>query len=487
METFLEICKAFAALPPFKSPAPEDVYGTSLPLWHGVNEDAISKLIGRTKGKAEPQAVGDFPAKVEAALPKLEERLRREFDRQILEHPADASSMAHKLGSLTDAIIGAVTDWTVDGKNDALKQFSAVVEDFYVQPLLALIAAIPADKTPQNRGQPPVSHLPATDKPVATFSDQQTLGFHTISPDVMDRIISSPVGLVSMPTSYAGFPILWVALAHEICGHDIAQAFDRKPETRSRLVTELQNSLSTITDLNEEWRGVWQTWLEEAVADVYGMVFLGPHFAVGMAAWLSVTNTYSAQYPPEALGGLTNSFWVDGDEVSEHPPNLIRMHILEGALQALSEEPQSVIGKYFDMLTAMIREAGAGRSTVMVIDRNQGEAMFAYDAAPIIEDARKIGRYIASVKLKTLGSYSAAQLLPWTKEQKDKTAAFCEICLGNNNNVTEQITGRQFTSRHMLAGALMAVADNPALIIQINDRLQQGLSYRYTYPGSGSE
>lgn len=359
---------------------------------------------------------------------------------------------------------------------EPLQQFSAIVADFYFSELPNLI-----QKTGIHL------ELPSLEAPVATFSDAQILGFHTISPDVMHRIISNPVGLVSMPTSYARFPILWVALAHEICGHDVVRAFDRDPAKESRLIMELQDSLSKMTNVNDQWRGVWRVWFEEAVADVYGMIFLGPHFAVGMAAWLSATNAYSAVYSPQKIGGLTSSFWVDGDEVSEHPPNLIRMYILMGALDELARTGSSVIGDYSNMLRNMIDEAQRYQSIVTVIDRNQDEAMFAYEAAPIIHDALQIGAHIASIKLETLGGASVADLLPWTIEKCNQTKAFCQLCLDNNDDIKNELPGKQFTSCHMVAGALMAVTENPTLIKQINARLQQGLSYRYEYPGNGSD
>jgi hypothetical protein len=477
MATFFEICKAFATLPPFRPSTSNEEFGNSLPLSQGVNESALAKLISASMKADDEWPIGPFARQVETKVRGLREALRRECDLQVIQHPSDASFMDTKLARLTDAIIGAVTDWSTPEKKQPLQQFSAIAADFYFGPLFPLIG-----NTKSNQ------ELPTLERPVATFSDSQVLGFHTISPDVMDRIIGAPVGLISMPTAYANAPILWVALAHEICGHDIVQAFDRKPETRSRLITELQASLSTIKFQTAGWRSIWETWLEEAIADVYGMICLGPHFAVGMAAWLSVTNAYSDAYPVQKLGELTNSFWIDGSEVSEHPPNLIRMCILSGALEALGQSQSSVLADFSPMLAGIIKAAQGPQSVVTVIDRNQGEAVFAYDAAPIIADARAVGEYIALVELKTLGGKSVKDLLPWTKEHRSRAEQCSAVCLTpEQHDVSEQMMAKGFTCIDIMAGALMAVTNHPSEVAQINTRLQQALSYRIANPGNGSE
>ena len=116
MATFLEICEAFATLPPFKTSASGEVYGSSLPLWHGVNDDALSKLITHSTKEDKDWPVGNFARAVKKQFPHLGDALRREFDKQVLEHPTDSPFMDTKLASLTDAIIGAVTDWSTPEK-----------------------------------------------------------------------------------------------------------------------------------------------------------------------------------------------------------------------------------------------------------------------------------------------------------------------------------------------------------------------------------
>ncbi len=79
MATFLEICEAFATLPPFKTSASGEVYGSSLPLWHGVNDDALSKLITHSTKEDKDWPVGNFARAVKKQFPHLGDALRREL------------------------------------------------------------------------------------------------------------------------------------------------------------------------------------------------------------------------------------------------------------------------------------------------------------------------------------------------------------------------------------------------------------------------
>src|SRR5262245_59532025 len=67
---------------------------------------------------------------------------------------------------------------------------------------------------------PLVERLP----PLATFRRDGALGPYTYPADVVSNIIGADVAIVSMPSTYAGHPLVWAALAHETGGHDIVHA-----------------------------------------------------------------------------------------------------------------------------------------------------------------------------------------------------------------------------------------------------------------------
>lgn len=467
MDSFHAICAAFAGLAPFAAIQANEEPGNALPLWHGVNGGVVHALMNPDAFDQMSSTTAAHLSRIRAGMPRLAERLHLEFDQEALRREDDAF-LDIKLARLTDALIGSVADWGVPARIVPLQRFNAIIEDFYVEALLKLAKAVQGD-------------FPLTDWPVATFSDTETLGIHTISPDAMHNIAGVPIGLVSLPTGYAEFPVLWVALAHEVCGHDLVRAFDDQPFTHSRLFLQLQESFHQITNLSPGWSDVWRAWLEEAIADVYGLAIMGPTFAIGMAAWLSTTNAASAAHPPSALGELTNVIWLNHGHISEHPPNLIRLHMMLGALKAMATNSKSSVGAYIDRIAAIIAEAGRGQTSVAVIEGSQGEVAFHYDMADLVHDAETIGRHIASAKVAVLDDTSIADLMAWTQSEEAEAAEFSRHYLTGSDDLASGQPRWAHSSIAMMAGALMAIIAAPGEILTINDRLKRDLEDRGMY------
>jgi len=467
MVPLLEICAALANLAPIIAISNSEEQGNALPRHHGVDGKRIQETMSIT-APAMPHDIKTNLSIIRDAMGGLGSVLQKEYDREILQHGEDAF-LDIKLARLTDAIIGAWTDWADDHKRPALKRFRVIVEDFYVTPLAKLIVSLKSGQS-----------LPTTSYPIVTFSDTQTLGIHTISPDVMDRMANIPVGLISMPAAYADFPVLWVALAHEICGHDVVRAFDQSSDGDSKLFLELMASFDRISPtITPGWEEVWKAWLEEAIADVYGLIVMGPMFAVGMAAWLSTTNAASNALPTNKLGELTNFIWLNDGSISEHPPNLIRLHILAGALKWLITD-ESTRDSYIATIDELIEGASGGQTHVAVIEGSAGEIAFRYPIEPLTADARIIGRHLASVRLPMLGCRCIAELMPWDNTKEENAREIARLFVTDAASWTPSDLS-SFSSVYMMAGAFMAMTYDPRKLTVINERLMGALDKRYEF------
>ena len=98
------------------------------------------------------------------------------------------------------------------------------------------------------------------------------------------------IGIVSLPATYRDHPVLWAGLSHEVGGHDVVHADDglvaeMVAKTRTLLAPNFapRRNLDTAT-LNAL---IWSFWMDEAAADVCGILNMGPVFALNLAGFLA--------------------------------------------------------------------------------------------------------------------------------------------------------------------------------------------------------
>lgn len=165
----------------------------------------------------------------------------------------------------------------------------------------------------------------------------------------------------------------------------------------------------------------------------------------------------------------------NGRPAGDHPPDILRLHAMMAAIEALPEGDDATRQKWRDLMN-IVREDIAGTvSTIDVFDVEEQQVLLQYPAEQLIADARAIGTYIATADLPILGDKKIIQLKPWAKENDAIAAAFAA-------HATAHLTGDTLTydhdlcsPRHCLVGATKALFDSPERSDTINEHLMMAL------------
>ncbi len=211
---------------------------------------------------------------------------------------------------------------------EPLHRFLAVISDLYRSFL---------DKSKRaGLDLPLVTQLP----PLALFeSASGGIGPYTITSDDVWNLTTSNIGLVSLPSKYQDHPLVWAVLAHETGGHDVLHAdYALLSELKQGVWRELGarppdvDSAPVITDsapviAPEQLSGlVWSHWMDEAASDVYGLLNIGPEFAISLAAYFSALSVVSrgrgaqAAHPFLGVDCLEENFYRQKFQLEAHPP-----------------------------------------------------------------------------------------------------------------------------------------------------------------------
>jgi len=127
--------------------------------------------------------------------------------------------------------------------------------------------------------------------PLACFqADSGEQGPYTIESDIMHQLFGIEIGIVSLPATYRSHPVIWSVLSHEVCGHDVVHADDGLLQEMTAAAQALlapdfspRKRLDTAA-LNALLRSYW---MDEAAADVYGVLNMGPAFGLSLAAFVA--------------------------------------------------------------------------------------------------------------------------------------------------------------------------------------------------------
>ncbi len=173
--------------------------------------------------------------------------------------------------------------------------------------------------------------------PLATFQYETTLLDGHFAPSILTAdeaklLFGSSVGVVVLPSTYRSHPLLWGSLAHEVGGHDVLKAdsgllteleegvYDlfegekaketlspdnlaESDEKKQQRLTALSNLWEASDQRSEEFKKLierepdrvllgqlWRYWINEAAADIYGILNMGPAFALCTAIYTAVLN-----------------------------------------------------------------------------------------------------------------------------------------------------------------------------------------------------
>ena len=217
-----------------------------------------------------------------------------------------------------EALTGAVYDHSDATVRPQLRQFLAVVSNLY-RSFLSASKRASADV-------PLVEQVP----PLAMFQQRADMGPFTITSDQTQQALDSSIGVVSLPSVYRDQPVLWAALAHETGGHDVVHAdADLLPQLRDGVQKLFPGGTVGATGQvsMQRLQGIlWAYWMDEAVADVYGVLNIGPTFGINLAAFFAALNNAFHPSPTPALrtaSGHPKESWR-ASHISDSGPNKVR-------------------------------------------------------------------------------------------------------------------------------------------------------------------
>ena len=371
--------------------------------------------------------------------------------------------------TLIETLAGAVYDHGAKEVDAPLGRFLAVVSNMYRSFLDA--------ETRTGVDLPLIEQLP----PLAMFQHSGEGGPFTLTAETVQSLIGAQIGVVSLPSACREHPFTWASLAHETGGHDVLHA-------DTGLLAELSAGVrdffgSGRMDPNRPTGGqvmghLWAHWMDEAASDVYGLLNIGPAFAMNLIVFLAA---FIAGFEHGTEPVLRAESGRDpNDELDVHPVDLLRPHLAIGAIQSLTGLDPKVRQDYVSTIEAMAAQCSGGADSVALaglLPIGDHRAIPLQNTFPLNEMqdvARRVGSYIVSAHFQALGGHSIQDLETW--DDADEAAA---RRLADTFRIDASAVGVGDDAQ-LLAGATVAILEEPdkydAVTKRLNDALDQSFA-----------
>ena len=322
-------------------------------------------------------------------------------------------SIFARLGSdsLTiETLTGCVYEHSDETIRPQMDRFLAVISDLYVSFLNR--------STRRNLDIKLSETLP----PLAVYQSDASSGPFTIPCDTISQLTGGSIGVVSMPATFANHPFFFGSLAHETGGHDVIHA-------DHGLMQQLREEVySVFPDPASQQLGLlWDYWMDEAAADVYGVLNMGPSFAFNLAMLLAV---FIGQFsrPSPQKPGLRNASGADEQGALDvHPTDLLRLALIQGVVQSSPGLSPSTRDSYVSQITALSEFLANGATDIEItglaggVNGNTMNFEQAFPLPTMQVAARKVGAMIATIPLKALADHSIQDIETW--DDNDENAA----------------------------------------------------------------
>jgi hypothetical protein len=322
--------------------------------------------------------------------------------------------------------------------------------------------------------------------PLAFFQSHGDDGPYTLTSEMMQRELGTTTSVVSLPQSYRDHPIIWSSLTHEVCGHDIVHADEQ-------LVPELVEGIRALfcpqgfdPDPDARLGGdelnalIWSYWIDEAVADVYGILNMGPTFAFNLSAFLYAFISSFNGGGASARGSLRTSTGKGEDgRMDNHPTDILRLHLAIGVIESLTQLSSGTKKQYIDDIKAVANVAANGETTV----RLTGAVQISHDRwrdvdieVPLAlaqDGARRAGAFMTTARLQALGNHSVQDIETWD-DADEETAVDVAKRIWDQKPIVGAGDDAQ-----LIAGATMAVLDRRGLYASATRLLNVALDDSY--------
>jgi len=285
--------------------------------------------------------------------------------------------------------------------------------------------------------------------PLVTFAPLSDQGPFTMPADDVDQLIGVKIGIVSLPGGYRDHPLTWPTLAHECGGHDVIHA-------DPGLMDELARGAAALPGLPAGIGRLWGSWMDEAAADAYGLLNVGPSFAVNLAAFLSSLRA-SVPNSRSSLGPISNVLPIkDGRPADVHPVDLLRVYMAMGVTAQQTGLSSAAKTSWLVQLQGIAKEAGGGVTTIDAVDVDSGQVVQHLPLSAMANAAQAVGGYIVTAKLSALQGHSIQDIETW--DDADEAAAQTIFAAAKAG---KSLIGLGDDAQ-LLAGATMAFYDNAA-------------------------
>jgi hypothetical protein len=436
-----------------------------------TNFNALYSLLMKTNFMAsKTPAFGDRPgeskisAMVKNAIPHIPTPFRDGYVTPVLDRLDSILTRQGTADAFTvETLTGCVYQHADKAILPQLNRFLAVISDLYVSFL---------NRSERTHLQIKLSE---TLPPLAVFQSSPSSGPFTIPSDMIKTLTGGSIGVVSLPATFANHPLFFASLSHETGGHDVIHA-------DHGLMQQLREQVYAVfPDPQDRWQALlWDYWMDEAAADVYGVLNMGPSFGANIALLLAV---FIAQAGGQASKkpGLRNLSGADNTNAMDvHPTDLLRLALVQGVVQSLKGLSQSTRDSYVAELAELGKFLGKGATTIELagqaagIDGRSMNFEQAYPLAIMEEGARKVGAMIATVKLSALAGHSIQDIETWD-DNDENTATKIASRLHSGFSVVSAGDDAQ-----LMAGLTLATLQQPARYLAyskaINDALDDSFA-----------
>ncbi|MBI3658095.1 MAG: hypothetical protein HY232_16965 [Acidobacteria bacterium] len=356
-----------------------------------------------------------------------------------------------------ESITGAVYQQAQKIGKPQLQRFSAVISDLY-RSFLSKKRRTAADF-------PIVETIP----PLAMFQNKGDNGPFTIPSDDIENLFGAAVGVVSMPAVYRDHPVLWTALSHETGGHDVIHAdVNLMPEMRLGVRQALGGPTAITSPANLTQKQIiallWDYWMDEAAADIYGVMNVGPTFGHNLAVFFSALNAQAQKSNTPSL--RTQSGFDPNDPqklLDPHPTDLLRLSLIRGAVETLTGLAKASITGYSTDFNALAQICAPGATKIDIAGNvllgpgQRVPVQASFPLADMQDAAFKAGQFIATAKFNALSGHSIQEIETWN-DLDEQTAQSIAAAMKNKSPVTGLGDDAQ-----LLAGANIAILADPAL------------------------
>jgi hypothetical protein len=380
--------------------------------------------------------------------------------------------------TLAEIVAGAIAQHQARGPvRQPVRQFLAIVSNL-------IRSFLDSDK--RTAVQAPLLDVTAL-PPLVMFHPEADAGPALLATPTVKAMCGSEVAVAVLPAAYHRSPLAWVSIAHEACGHGVLRADEG-------LLAELIAGTRVLfgggpivpgdeTLNDEQVLGLlWSYWLEETASDVYGILNIGPTFMLNLAALVSAVRRGINAALPVPLLNLHAA--VDpAAHLDIHPPDLFRLHVAIGVIENLDAFPAWAARPYLNALRKIsafcARQGdpdGAAATRVRIRGRVEVNRDFWISIDRTIpfkdmaEAARRVGAYVATSRLSSLGNQSVQRLETWDLADEAAAQAICAALLEVPQVVRPGADGTE--EKVAIPAALQAAGASPERVAQVIDLLR---------------